>query len=549
VNRVSGWRKASAELSAHAWEAACLLVLVAAAVLRFYHLSLKPMHHDEGVNAYFLERLFRQGIYHYDPANYHGPSLYYFALLISSVIEIFSPPNVTTTLAVRLVPALFGIATVALLLSLRKQLGDIGVLAAAALVTVSPGAVYYSRDFIHEALLVSFTLAVPVAVLRYRETRKASYVMLASSAAALMFATKETAAIVAIVLVLAFLATFFCLRGRRVQVTASAAGSKPDISSPLPRADALRQTIRLWLLAAVVFSALYALFYSSFGADPRGMSAGVESFRYWIRTGSQQHRAPWYMYLRWMEQSELPILGLGIVGTVLALWRRRDHFALFAAFWAWGMGAAYSLLPYKTPWLTLNCIVPMAIVSGYGAQAAWDSVLRIANYRLAQLMVALMALTLITSLIQTITLNFFRYDDERLPYVYMQTNREFISLVEEIKAIAAQSGSDRESTILVTSREYWPLPWYLRDYSHVGYPGRVVPPNEQFIVASETQERELIPLLANNFRRIGSYRLRPGVTLVLYASTVRLTKWHLDERSLCNQNCLMKGKLRIECCG
>jgi uncharacterized protein (TIGR03663 family) len=273
----------------------------------------------------------------------------------------------------------------------------------------------------------------------------------------------------------------------------------------------------LWLLAAVVFSALYALFYSSFLTNPSGIYHGIETFRYWVRTGSQQHRAPWYTYLRWMDQADLPILALSIAGTVLALWRRRDRFALFAGLWAFGLFAAYSLLPYKTPWLTLNFIVPMAIASGYAVQEAWDWIRQRANDRFAQLMLALMALILVASLTQSIVLNFFRYDDARLPYVYMQTRRECISLVEAINAIASRSGSDRQVTIMVTSRDYWPLPWYLQNYSYVGYPGRIVQANAEIIVASESQERELIPLLADNYRRVGSYPLRPAVTLVLYA--------------------------------
>jgi uncharacterized protein (TIGR03663 family) len=503
---------------AHGWEAACWLILVFAAVLRLYHLSLKPLHHDEGVNAYFLARLFRQGVYQYDPANYHGPTLYYFALLISSFIEIFSQPNELTTVAIRLVPALFGIATVALLLSLRKEMGDIGVLVAAALVAVSPGAVYFSRDFIHESLLVFFTLGLAVAMLRYRDTRKASYLVLASASAALMFATKETATISAIVLLLALLVAFFCSPGPLV-TTIAEVGSKLESSRPRKRGEGLSRAVR-WVLAAVVFVVLYALFYSSFMSDPSGIHHGIETFRYWVRTGSQQHRAPWYTYLRWMEQAELPILALGIVGTVLALWRRRDRFALFTGLWAWGLLAAYSLLPYKTPWLMLNYIIPMAMVSGYAVQVGWDWVRRLAPDRLAQLMLALMALTLIASLTQSITLNFFRYDDARLPYVYMQTRREFILMVEEINAITARSGSGRQTAIMVTSRDYWPLPWYLRDYRNVGYPGQIVPVKADIIIASETQERELIPLMADNYRRVGSYPLRPAVTLVLYARDV-----------------------------
>ena len=516
VGPVRLWRRASAELLAHSWQAACLFILVAAAVLRLYHLSLKPLHHDEGVNAYFLDRLFRHGIYQYDPTNYHGPTLYYFALLISSFMEIFSRPNELSTVAIRLVPALFGTATVALLLSLRKEVGDIGVLAAAVLVAISPGAVYFSRDFIHEALLVFFALAVPIAILRYRDTLKPSYLMLASAAAALMFATKETAVISAVVLLLALVATFFCSRGR-IRATADAQGLKPDSSIPLARSGSHHRTVLLWLLAALVFFAAYALFYSSFMADSSGIYHGIESFRYWVRTGSQQHRAPWYTYLRWMVQAELPILGLGIVGTVLALWRLRDRFALFAGLWAWGLLAAYSLLPYKTPWLTLNYIVPMAIASGYAVQATWDWVRRLKNVRAAKLMLALMGSIVVASLNQSITLNFFRYDDAHLPYVYMQTRREIISLIEQINAIAARSGSGTQTAMLITSRDYWPLPWYLREYSYVGYTGRIVPSSAEIIVASETQETELIPLLAHSYRRVGSYPLRPAVTLVLYA--------------------------------
>src|SRR5215469_7093942 len=80
-------RPHTSTLLPHTWQAACLLILVAAAVLRLYHLSLKPLHHDEGVNAYFLGRLFRQGMYHYNPANFHGPTLYYFSLLPRSLLS------------------------------------------------------------------------------------------------------------------------------------------------------------------------------------------------------------------------------------------------------------------------------------------------------------------------------------------------------------------------------------------------------------------------------------------------------------------------------
>ncbi len=59
------------------WLVACSIITAIAAFLRFYNLELKPMHHDEGVNGFFLTTLVREGVYKYDPQNYHGPTLYY----------------------------------------------------------------------------------------------------------------------------------------------------------------------------------------------------------------------------------------------------------------------------------------------------------------------------------------------------------------------------------------------------------------------------------------------------------------------------------------
>ena len=58
------------------WILCCALVTAVASFVRFFWLEIKPLHHDEGVNGYFLTSLFRNGEYKYDPANYHGPDLY-----------------------------------------------------------------------------------------------------------------------------------------------------------------------------------------------------------------------------------------------------------------------------------------------------------------------------------------------------------------------------------------------------------------------------------------------------------------------------------------
>src|SRR5262249_15165455 len=162
------------------WRYGSWTILVVAAVLRISWLTLKPFHHDEGVNGFFLTGLFRDGVYKYDPANYHGPSLYYFALLSSYVFGL-------DDFAVRFVTVVFGVLTVALVFSLRRYLGTIGTLAAAALVAVSPGLTFFSRYFIHEILLVFFTFALVVCILKYLEGEEPNRAAITAMAITLLF--------------------------------------------------------------------------------------------------------------------------------------------------------------------------------------------------------------------------------------------------------------------------------------------------------------------------------------------------------------------------
>ena len=203
------------EISERAWLLVGASILVVAAVLRFYDLDLVPLHHDEGVNGNFLVRLVRDGYYHYDPANYHGPTLYYFAAIFPWLLRFLFGRHAQdtyglTTTAIRFVPALFGLATVGLVFALRRNLGTIATLTAAGLLAISPGAVYLSRYFIHETLFVFFTLGIVVAALKYFETARPAYLILAAVSAGLLFATKETAIISAGVLVIALVLTRIC---------------------------------------------------------------------------------------------------------------------------------------------------------------------------------------------------------------------------------------------------------------------------------------------------------------------------------------------------
>jgi uncharacterized protein (TIGR03663 family) len=494
------------------WQVAALVILLVAAILRLYLLTDKVFHHDEGVNGNFMVSLFRTGYYHYDPANYHGPTLYYAALLISSIASIFVGKSGLNDFTLRLVTVIFGMGLVWLLLCMKKWLGGFGALAAAALAAVSAGFVFFSRYFIHEILFVFFTLGLLLALLKFSETRRPRYVVLAAASLALLGATKETWIITGGVWVIALPCTWLWLklRGRDSNRFWSFENNTAAIKS---QAEGVTpwSAKRLAMVAAGVFAGIWVIFYSSFLTNfPQGVIDSVKTYTIWTKTSSASNVYDWTKYFDWLGRAELPILVLGACGIVTALALARSRFAVFTAFWAMGIFAAYSLIPYKTPWLALSIILPFVIISGYFIeQLARRRSLRVVAY------IAL-AVAAIVETSHAIEISFLRYDDTGETYSYAHTNRDFLNLIHEIEKIAAGNPAGKEIGITVMSPEYWPMPWYLRDYTHTGFWGHVVPTTEPIIIALQTQKAEVEEKFGDKYRLIGEYDLRPGNRLSLY---------------------------------
>jgi len=495
-------------------------VLVAATILRLLDLTVKPLHHDEGVNGLFLTTLFRTGYYHYDPANYHGPTLYYFGWVATTINSFFYGKDGLSTFAIRLVTALFGIGVVWLMLCLRRQLGTFGAGAAAALAAVSPGLVFFSRYFIHEILFVFFSLGVVVAVLRYRESKRLRDLVLAALSLALMGATKETWIITLGVWLIALPCTIFYLRLRNGPIPPGAPANAKEplndrsvepIATIWPRAS--WNKVRPYAIAATVFVAVWVMFYSSFFTNfPRGVYDSVLTYGYWFKTGtSSPHDWGWWMYLDWLWKEEWALMVLGAMGISTALARARSPFAVFTAFWSLGILTAYSLIHYKTPWCALNIILPVVIMAGYGLEQLYQSGM------VGRWTAALAALVAIAfSSYQAAILSFEKYDDDSQPYVYAHTRRDFLSLVDEINDIAAGSPAGNNIGIIVMSPEHWPLPWYLRNYPRTLYSGKVIATSEPLLVVHESQLAEVQQLLGDRYRRYSRHELRPGNVLYLY---------------------------------
>jgi len=180
--------------------------------------------------------------------------------------------------------------------------------------------------------------------------------------------------------------------------------------------------------------------------------------------------------------------------------------------WAFGLLAAYTIIPYKTPWLAVSFILPMCIIAGYAVNelvASRDLGVRILGAISTAAAVAILGY-------QTYDLNFERYDDDTMPYVYAHTRRGFLDLIREIERYAEKSGKGKEATIEIVSSDYWSMPWYTREYPKANYHGRLVDATAaEMIVASEAQLGEISERYAAHYKFAGKYPLRPGVELYL----------------------------------
>jgi uncharacterized protein (TIGR03663 family) len=501
---------------------------------RFAQISLKPFHHDEGVNAHFLLSLARQGstAYKYNPENYHGPTLYYFAV---TALRVFGE----TDFALRFWPCLFGVLTIVLLWFWRDKLGTLGLPVAALLIALSPGLGFFSRYFIHEMMFGCCSLAVAVGAWRYAETKEFKWMALLAIAAGILFATKETAIITAVVLIIALISasiwevTQSLMREHRWTPAALVKQLRRDWAEARPSLDHT-------LSALIIFAFINVFFYSSAFTNWQGVGGAFKAVMHWTkeRSGTDHVHSNFY-YLGILLKLELPLLIGGVLAGLMILWQA-TRFWLFVGAWTFGMTLAYSIIPYKTPWLMVSFLIPLALVSGYAAEAYYRLFTPLA-WRILWLSVVLLAV--IFSWRMAYVVNFEQYADNsnstaylaslgekrkwtpyvdgQYGYVYAQTDKQFFDLVQTIKLAAEQFPTKHETGIYVASPDYWPLPWYLRDYPGVAYTGSLP---ERFDEASVTQpiivaraDQQAQIGMVEGWRQVGrELTLRPGVQLVVY---------------------------------
>jgi predicted membrane-bound mannosyltransferase len=139
------------------------LILVAAALTRFWDLGSRALHHDESLHAYFSWLLATGQNYAHDPLM-HGPFLFHINALIYALLGASDASS-------RFSAALFGVILVALPILLRgeRHLGRWGALTASTLFLISPALLYQSRYIRHDIFTVVGSLVLFIAIMRYIE--------------------------------------------------------------------------------------------------------------------------------------------------------------------------------------------------------------------------------------------------------------------------------------------------------------------------------------------------------------------------------------------
>lgn len=498
----------------HLFRGGVLLILAGALLFRVTGLGRRPMHHDEANQAVKFGALLEHGDYRYDPSDHHGPSLYYLTLPAARAVagRDFAALDESD---LRMVTAIFGWGVVLLVIVLMRPLGMAAALAAGALTALSPAAVFFSRFYIQETLLVFFTAGLILCGWRYRIRPSKAWALAAGLCAGLMFATKETSVILFGAMAGALLLTM--LRG----------GAVPGVKTPLRR---VRFHHGWFFLGGAALAAF--LLFSSFLSNLPGAHDSVSAFNvYFQRAGEAGwHNQPWHYYLgmmTWFRHgggpvwSEALILGLGVVGMVSTFRRSlraepENTLARFLVFYTLLATAVYSLISYKTPWNLLPFHLGWLCLAGWGAARLGGS------RRLRALAVFLVLTAGLWHLGRQSGLAVGRYAaDPRNPYVYAHTSTDFLRLVERINDLSQVHPDGRRMLIRVIAEpdRTWPLPWYLRGFERVGYwtdsasAGDVT--GTPVIVSSAPQAERLAPRLgADYFTEF--YGLRPEVLIAVH---------------------------------
>ncbi|CAN5600929.1 hypothetical protein BH18VER2_BH18VER2_02580 [soil metagenome] len=530
-------------------------IIAVGAVFRFFLLSMKPTHFDEGINGWFVDQMMKNGFYRYDPTNYHGP-LHFYVLFVSQAIfgrHIW---------ALRLPVVLVSLASIFLTLKFEPFVGRWVSRIAALAMAISPAFIFYGRYSIHEVWLLFFSMLFVYGLIGLWRVGTRGYLWCVGLGVAGMILTKETYII-------------------HIGCAVIAAGVL-WISHWLTPGQVVKRARQQWELADLAMVAgtaifLIVFFYSGTFFNWPGVKGLYQTFAVWYQTGSKGngHEKPWPYWLELVLQYEWPVfIGLLLCGVCQFF---KNYVIRYLAIYGVGLFAAYSIINYKTPWIIISIVWPLLFVFAAGAAAvkiprkafvvvglaavgfgfgvlvsyflqpgavrtacSWGTYLRetvtitlaatstsAAGGEIGQRLFAcalafsllggglgffavdalkpsdalmrgiqrsVLALALVMSLGMAIRLNYFRYSKNAEPYVYVQTYDDIFKLMNPVMRLARSNPLNYRMVGHFIRTSTYPFPWLLGDFPNVGYYEQKNSPGKMdgdFLVVQEDRVAEV----------------------------------------------------------
>jgi len=478
----------TAKLRRLPWDLIAIMALAAA--FRLVLLDLKAPHFDEGVNGWFADRLRETGHFAYDPTNFHGPWHFYTVFVSQELLG-------RNLWALRLPVVLASVLTVPVFFLFARWFGRPAVRWAALAFALSPAAVFYGRYSIHEPWFVLFTMLFTWGAMALWLQRDRAGLWAAVFGLTGMILNKETYIIHAGSLGLA-------------AIVFAAWQRMSPLRPPLERAATRGWTKRDAWTAAAVAVFLIIFFYSGNFFYWKGLIGTFEALAVWTKTGAegQGHGKEAYdivphlnyYWLALLARYEWPAL-IGLLWSVRYAWPAPAAPRLLAIL-AGGVLLAYSLVPYKTPWCIISILWPWFLFFGAAIVAA---------RRPAACWIAIALL--LVSAAQAVRVNFFRYEDDSEPYVYVQTYNSVHNFTGPLLELATSDPRAALTPGAIYLESYYPLPWMLGDFPNIGYHGGTVPAqlpaDAKFHVIEAPKADEIRPRVGPEFAE-RKFKLRSG---------------------------------------
>lgn len=470
------------------WEViAWVAVVLTAILLRFLDLGAKPLHHDESMHAFYSWKLFKGDGYSYNPMM-HGPFQYHITALM---YYLFGTSDYTC----RIAPAIYGMLCVIIMWWFKPYLGKIGALLGALIFAISPGFVYQSRFIREDIFFAGNNLILCLGLLRYFDTRKLNWLLIAAVGLALSWATKETVYITGFIF-------FTFLFGRWVWEY-----SLRNIPERFEQEGNVYRTIQWWLgkgkmdflNAFLIFFILHAILFfnkepgMSFFANLKGIYAGyIDAITYWlgqheVERGSQ----PIYFYMLLIPYYELLSVVFMLIATGYYLIKpeKRTFFNIFCIHWWFMALLIYSWAGERMPWLMLHPLIPMHLLA---AKFLGELIERIDWGWKRTAGITAFILLAMNSFHGSVYVSFYGYGaDPKESLVYVQSSPDVLIVSDKIKKFAKAMKSqkwDSESfrkfdmyNLEIVCEDYctWPFAWYLRDFNKIAYQPKNIPEYEK----------------------------------------------------------------------